>query len=83
MKCDKCKRKDWCDSHSMEYDSCVMGGFSDYLPLTNADKLRAMTDEELADWIHQVQDEDAYRKENFLPPLSAKWWLDWLKKRAE
>ncbi len=46
---------------------------------TNADHIRAMTNEELAEWIYQVQDGDAYQKENFLPPLSKSWWLDWLK----
>ena len=47
--------------------------------MTNADRLRAMTDEKLAEWIYKVQDEDALRKENFLQPLSKSWWLDWLK----
>lgn len=48
-------------------------------PQTNADRIRAMSDEKLAEWIYQVQDGDAYQKENFLPPLSKSWWLDWLK----
>jgi len=49
---------------------------------SNADRIRAMTDAELAEWIYQVQDGDAYQKENFLPPLSKAWWLDWLKQEA-
>ena len=51
--------------------------------VTNADRIRAMTDEELAGWIYQIQDGDAYRKENYLPPLSRTWWLDWLRQEAE
>ena len=49
---------------------------------TNGDKIRAMTDEELAEWIYKVQDEDALRKGNYLPPLSKSWWLDWLRKEV-
>lgn len=48
---------------------------------TNADRIRAMTDEELAEWIYQAQDWAAYRNGNFLPPLSKSWWLDWMKRR--
>lgn len=51
-------------------------------PLTNYDRIISKTPEELAEWIYQVQDGDAYQKENFLPPLSKSWWLDWLKKEA-
>lgn len=47
--------------------------------VSNGDRVRSMTDEELAEWIYQVQDEDALRKGNFLPPLSKSWWHDWLK----
>lgn len=50
---------------------------------TNADRIRAMTDEELAEWIYKVQDEDALRKGNFLPPLSKSWWLDWMRKEVK
>ena len=52
-------------------------------PKSNADRIRAMTDEELAEWIYQIQDGNAYRKENYLPPLSRTWWLDWLRQEAE
>lgn len=50
---------------------------------TNADRLRVMTNEELAEWIYKVQDEDALRKGNYLPPLSKSWWLDWLKQEVK
>lgn len=50
--------------------------------MTNAGRIRAMTDEELAAWIYQVQDGDALRKGNFMPQLSKSWWLDWLKQEV-
>ena len=54
-------------------------------PTTNADRIRAMTDEELAEWIEQLEspkcpcDDWFYRCE--------KWncngcWLNWLKQEA-
>lgn len=44
----------------------------DETPITNADKIRSMSDEELAEWIHsQFVFSNSY--------LPSKWWLDWLK----
>lgn len=46
------------------------------IPITNADKIRAMTDEELARFISsQIIDR------NIGVPIEA--WLDWLKQEAE
>ena len=44
-------------------------------PITNADRIRAMTDEELAEWMAEC---NAY-KEN----ADASQWLPWLKQPAE
>ena len=44
-------------------------------PVTNADKIRAMSDEELAEWMAEF---NAY-KEN----ADASQWLPWLKQPAE
>lgn len=48
------------------------------LIVTNADHIRAMTDEELADWVWGV--ETAGRAYG---PQGKKAWLDWLKKEVE
>ena len=45
-KCSKCKRQSYCDSHSHYYKSCVKHQFDSYLPFTNADKIRHLTDTE-------------------------------------
>ena len=68
-----------------EIDEIQNGGaISAVLPNpTNGDRIRAKTDEELAEWICEVQDGDAYQKENYLPPLSKSWWLKWLKQEAD
>ena len=43
------------------------------IPITNADKLRSMTDEELAEWLSKSDPECD-------PP---EWWLNWLKQETE
>lgn len=45
---------------------------------TNADRIRAMTDEELANWVWSA--ESAGRAYG---PRGKKAWLDWLKQEAE
>ena len=42
-------------------------------PITNADLIRSMTDEELAEWLAKNDPECD-------PP---EWWLDWLKQEAD
>ena len=57
-------------------------------PITNADRVRSMTDEELAEWITELTDCTVYphtRKD--APSISigqtcAASWLDWLKQEA-
>lgn len=99
MKCKNCKAdnksESICDAgiacyvlRCGEYGCALNGKTVDKLlrmkkAATNADRIRAMTDEELAEWIYKVQDEDALRKGNFLPPLSRSWWLDWLRKEGK
>ena len=52
-------------------------------PQTNADRIRAMTDEELAEWICEVQDGESLQRANYLPSLSKGFWLKWLRKEAK
>jgi hypothetical protein len=46
-------------------------------PQTNADRIRAMTDEELAEWLESLTTSSGW---TFL--LFGKSWLDWLKQEA-
>lgn len=84
--CLQCEHKRICatgiqqPSENVTVNGC--SSFEQKKPQTNADRIRAMSDEELAEWIYQVQDGDAYQKENYLPPLSKSWWLKWLKQEA-
>ena len=44
--------------------------------ITNADRIRKMTDEELAEWIADELIEDGY----YEPGVAKEIWLDWLRK---
>lgn len=72
-----------------ECDACSCGGdeakcnFYGYVrerakkQVTNADRIRAMTDEELADWIRHIECRtNFYGKEGF------DYWLEWLRQEA-
>lgn len=55
--------------------------------ITNADRLRSMTDEELAEWIMSLIDDvaDYYNCEKHTPdlPIEKHTWLDWLRQEAD
>ena len=56
--------------------------------ISNADRIRAMTDEELAEWFIKVQDDVADYYDGghaFAPelPTMENSWLDWLKQEAK
>ena len=64
-----------CADNECEYRSLVGWSCSRFIPKTNADKIRAMSDEELAEFIdRQIIDR------NIGVPVEA--WLDWLKKEV-
>jgi len=48
-------------------------------PITNADAVRAMTDEELAKWIVNDLIEPGYRSKD----VEYAGWLDWLRQEAQ
>jgi len=54
---------------------------------TNADRIRAMSDEELAEFCFRITDDVAsyYGGDGYEPeyPVASKGWLDWLKQEAK
>lgn len=53
MKCNTCQNERYCydGNHQLTRDGCADNGFAAYAPLTNADRIRAMSGEELARFI--------------------------------
>ena len=64
-------------AHCLAADECL------YVtkPLTNADCIRAMTDDDLSIFISEVKIDGLLRKFEF--PSSAIDWLEWLKQEAQ
>lgn len=76
--CDKCR---YSSKSENEYpcNKCVHSATDKFEPKTNADKIRAMSDEELAEWLTRITDDaqlDAKTKCNYQ-------WADWLQSEAE
>ena len=74
VQCKRCAnlRNDWCDKVHDSTDHDLIRDCQHYRTLTNADRIRAMSDEELAEWF-----------DGELPSKPKEWWLDWLKKEVE
>ena len=76
--CDKCAHAEYCDmatfgGHNPKITACCK--FTNRHQ-TNADRIRAMTNEELAEWIR-----DQIIDRNIGIPSEA--WLEWLKREVE
>ena len=56
MKCNTCANEQYCydGNHQLTRDGCADNGFAAYVPQTNADRIRGMTDEELAKWLDNL-----------------------------
>lgn len=78
--CKRCKNEPTC-SVSSESDFCLN---YEPRPLTNADRIRSMTDEELADWINLLCPPSTLYDLNDDYELNCKdCWLKWLKKEVD
>ena len=83
----QCKNADWC---ARDFNPKTNGAPSCFEPMTNADKIRQMSDEELAKFIDSVSDsyyKEGYTKEWDNPimsdyPAGVPNWLDWLKQEV-
>lgn len=74
FRCVGCKYNNDCTKVSrIEMENCT-----EYCPLTNADRVRSMTDEELAKWLN-----DRQAKTWYYGTWSKDAWLDWLKQEVD
>ena len=83
--CKNCKR--WtCGAKGTSHEMSIRCG--NYIPPTNADRIRAMTDEELDKFLGEVQWDVANycggvtEKQEYPVPEQRGAWLDWLKQEA-
>ena len=76
MDCKTCKSHcAWVGKEQSEHGKCLVG----YTPITNADRIRAMTDEEMAEFIADDLIEPGYNTRE----KTVKMWLNWLKEEGE
>lgn len=74
--CLTCQSFDHCDQWDRWHSGCINHKMMPTKNPTNADRIRGMTDEELADWIcDQIIDRNIG-----IPPET---WLDWLKQEVD
>jgi hypothetical protein len=78
-----------CINRTLQPDSaaCVECGLSrkNYKPITNADKIRSMTDDELAELMREITDPVCPPNHGYKHCRDGecrKCWLDWLKQEA-
>lgn len=62
---------------------CVDGPCPNYTAMTNADHIRAMTDEELAEQIIECVEFEFFRVKVGIRPNNKEEWLEWLEAEAE
>ena len=78
--CETCRHRRYCNGAIVEMQDTVCTGCSHYrkaLPVSNADRIRAYSDENIAELFNQIETEGkAYG------PRGKKAWLDWLKQEA-
>ena len=78
-KCEKCANKNYCAWSESEILNCMNNDYPNFSPMRNADRIRAMTDEELADLYMRAIEDEEYPG----------WWgnrmglLAWLKQEAK
>lgn len=92
MKCNTCANERYCydGNHQLTRDCCADNGFTAYTPITKADRIRAMTDDELAKYINEISNGDCptvgdcpegVRENETCTPWQC--WLFWLKSPVE
>lgn len=95
--CDNCKYRNVyymappCDECNFEYQRQPQKGFQNWEPdaMTNADRIRSLSDEELAEWLAILTDcvncpcRDPHDQCDTVDGSCKKQWLNWLKKEVE
>ena len=81
MEHDGCKgcKYEHCSPESKECQGCKQNAVDKYTRMTQADRIRSMSDEELAEWLTKITDDaqlDAETKCNYQ-------WGEWLKSEVE
>lgn len=81
-KCNNCKQQGLCTELSRIGYTKLCDGY-DPLPISNADRIRSMSDAELAEQIVRCVESDFFRLNVMgVRPNNKEEWLDWLRTEA-
>ena len=87
MKCNECQNENICHdgNHELTRIGCAENDWCCFVPITKADQIRAMTDEEMAKFLAVLSDPKWHIDGNIfditVPKESS--WLSWLKSPVE
>lgn len=73
----------WCDKVSDSYDVDVVRGCEHYKCMTNGDRIRKMSDEELADFLCKVKSDYQWLDHEFPSEEESEEWVEWLQSEVE
>lgn len=92
-KCNNCKNLEAKDNGFDAYSWCekindcphedIERDCEDYIPMTNADRIRSMTDEELASFLKEVKEDYQWANPDYPDCDDCGKWLEWLQSEEE
>jgi len=93
VKCNNCKNLETKDNGFDAYSWCekindcphedIERDCEDYIPMTNADRIRSMADEELAGFLKEVKEDYQWANPDYPDCEDYGEWLEWLQSEAE
>lgn len=88
-KCRRCVNKNYCIWNKDEIINCISNDYPNFREMTNADRIRNMTDEELAEILHSLKNKcgdcPVAKSSIFCStfPTCKDAWLAWLRQEGE
>lgn len=80
---DQVGKRVWCENIADCPDLDMERGCENYAPMTNADRIRNMTDEELARFLKEVKEDYQWANPDYPDCEDYGEWLEWLQSEAE
>ena len=79
----KCRNKSYCPFKDSDNNECMSKLPCSCKPMRNVDRIRAMSDEELAEFLSEVKYDGIYHHEGQKYPMQAAAWEEWLQVENE
>ena len=85
MEHDGCKgcKYEHCSPESKECQGCKQNAVDKYKRMTQADRIRSMSDEELAEFLYKVKSDYQWADHEFPSEEECEEWVEWLQSEVE